>query len=894
MNSSDADLLKQWQKGRDADAFAEIVSRHADMVFAACNRILRNPAEAEDAAQECFVTLMKARPAARHSLAPWLHTVARNRALDVARSNTRRRQREIAVASDGRVEEDRELFDIMAWTDEAIAGLPGSLRTPVVERFLAGKSHGVIAAELGITESTVRYRIGKGVERIRRALRAKGVPMTSAALTAMLGCRFAEAAPLALKSTLGKLAIAGQGATAAPALAAAGGLLLMKKVWISVIAVAGILLAGYWAVRPQPEEDYAREKRVERQPFVQDASVAHVEPGSAQQDELEPDAAPEVVLALADAGPLLQHCEIADPARYGTVSGHVRTEGGDAVAGAEVLLAAQGYEDGESFKITPEWANRALSRDHHFRATSGPDGTYRISGIRFRGEARVYAAVNRGDYAQGAARVVLREGEPAEGVDIAVRGSAMVMGHVVSLSGQPVADAVIRTVGADGGLAYTNRSGEFAIASGSPRTVKFAFCVHSPAHGDATFTEVAVESGKRVELKMPGAALLRGRVAWRDGKPAQGLTVLLEGGVVLGWSKRDDGAAEPGTTALDMRYEATIDDSGRYEITGIDPGEYYVKVSVIDGENRQYTEDVLGFLTPDTVSTWDAVLGGIGEVYGVILGEYTGEPMELGEQNVWALYDGRVVENQYLKNKAAYRLQLPARTEPYLICPSFDPFTHDGFEQYAREVRIAPGEQVELNLPFMERYSISIRVVDEGGAPVAGAEALRSQLHSSDHRAGETGEDGRFTCREMMPGFGDTEMLGSLVVRHPGHVEGRTQMYAGESGAMYPEEVVVLYRTASLTGRVVDHDGAPLGARTVDVAITYADERVRRLELHTNREGVFAADGTVPATNVAIEVTASPPGSEGQTWTFEPAVFAAGDTVDLGELVYDPPPAVAQ
>ncbi|MCH9057310.1 MAG: hypothetical protein IIB55_01640, partial [Planctomycetes bacterium] len=42
---------------RDAEAFAEIVTRHAGMVFATCNRILGDRAAAEEVAQECFLAL---------------------------------------------------------------------------------------------------------------------------------------------------------------------------------------------------------------------------------------------------------------------------------------------------------------------------------------------------------------------------------------------------------------------------------------------------------------------------------------------------------------------------------------------------------------------------------------------------------------------------------------------------------------------------------------------------------------------------------------------------------------------------------------------------------------------------------------------------------------------
>ena len=55
MSTPDTALYERWAKTRDADVFAEIVSRYASMVYTACVRILGNPSEAEDVSQECFL-----------------------------------------------------------------------------------------------------------------------------------------------------------------------------------------------------------------------------------------------------------------------------------------------------------------------------------------------------------------------------------------------------------------------------------------------------------------------------------------------------------------------------------------------------------------------------------------------------------------------------------------------------------------------------------------------------------------------------------------------------------------------------------------------------------------------------------------------------------------------
>ena len=55
--TSDSDLLHRYLSRRDAEAFTALVHRHAGLVFGACRRVCGNAADAEDAAQECFLQL---------------------------------------------------------------------------------------------------------------------------------------------------------------------------------------------------------------------------------------------------------------------------------------------------------------------------------------------------------------------------------------------------------------------------------------------------------------------------------------------------------------------------------------------------------------------------------------------------------------------------------------------------------------------------------------------------------------------------------------------------------------------------------------------------------------------------------------------------------------------
>src|SRR3954467_11730076 len=69
-------------------AFSDLVRRHQGVVFRIARRILKDDGEAADAAQEAFLKAFKnlAQFDRSRPFAPWLYRIARNHALDVARS----------------------------------------------------------------------------------------------------------------------------------------------------------------------------------------------------------------------------------------------------------------------------------------------------------------------------------------------------------------------------------------------------------------------------------------------------------------------------------------------------------------------------------------------------------------------------------------------------------------------------------------------------------------------------------------------------------------------------------------------------------------------------------------------------------------------------------------
>jgi len=247
-------LLRRFSQSRDALAFCELVEGHKNMVFAACRRVLGNQADAEDAAQDCFLKLAEAAGRLKAPISGWLHTVAVRSSIDILRSETARKTRERSVAKPDVDATDAPWANIESDVDAALESLSKRLRMPIVLRFLEGRTQEEVAAALGVSRRTVATRLDRGIEILRRRLKRTGVAAPAVALTAMLSVTAAEAAPAALTATLGKVALAG--ASGGKIAAATGGTFLTLKTAAALVVAAGAgagALAIHQAVKaPHP------------------------------------------------------------------------------------------------------------------------------------------------------------------------------------------------------------------------------------------------------------------------------------------------------------------------------------------------------------------------------------------------------------------------------------------------------------------------------------------------------------------------------------------------------------------------------------------------------------------------------------------------------------------
>src|SRR5204862_2269009 len=87
MSASDLELLARYARQGAEDAFAEVVSRHAGLVYAAALRVTRTPQLAEEVVQAALLDLASNATKLRPDtvLATWLYSVTRDIAANTVR-----------------------------------------------------------------------------------------------------------------------------------------------------------------------------------------------------------------------------------------------------------------------------------------------------------------------------------------------------------------------------------------------------------------------------------------------------------------------------------------------------------------------------------------------------------------------------------------------------------------------------------------------------------------------------------------------------------------------------------------------------------------------------------------------------------------------------------------
>jgi RNA polymerase sigma-70 factor (ECF subfamily) len=175
---SDGEIIARVRAG-DSGAFADLVRRHQDRVYGMALRATGRPEDAEDLAQEVFLSAFRGLEGFKGDaqFTTWLYRIAWNRCADWLRKNRKpgRRTSRIEEAddvADSRADPAAEALgkDDRLRLRRALDGLDERYRSVVELSCIQGLSYAEVGAALGMPVKTVETRLYRARKMLRERL----------------------------------------------------------------------------------------------------------------------------------------------------------------------------------------------------------------------------------------------------------------------------------------------------------------------------------------------------------------------------------------------------------------------------------------------------------------------------------------------------------------------------------------------------------------------------------------------------------------------------------------------------------------------------------------------------------------------------------------------------
>jgi RNA polymerase sigma factor (sigma-70 family) len=433
---SDRELLERFNARRDAAgeaAFAALVARHGPMVLGVCRQLLGDQHLAEDVFQAVFLVLARKAGSIREPelLGNWLYGVALRTARK-ARVRLARRRRTEEEGCGRRPAEPLSATAEQALLDRERAEalhhemdrLPGAFRVPVVLCYFEGLSPEEAARRLRWPSGTLRSRLARARDKLRRGLVRRGIMLSGPALAAASATRSASASvsPLLCDSTArAAIQFAARRAASGGLLASAATLAQevlrtmlihrLRTTFLSLLLLTAVATGAGWLARSP-----ARGEGPMRDPA---ASAARVAPHDADRPRPEPK---------------------PDPATAGrmTVTGRVLDPSGQPAAGVPVDLIASSRTPTAA---TDEERDPFVSFVLLGQGAADSDGRFRIEAIRTSSTrfSDVYALAGASGPGSAFGCVKLPPDAEQPAAEIHLQPEQVIRGRLVDVHGQPAA-----------------------------------------------------------------------------------------------------------------------------------------------------------------------------------------------------------------------------------------------------------------------------------------------------------------------------------------------------------------------------------------------------------------------------------------------------------------------
>ena len=808
-------LFERYRRDGDLQALGAVFDATAPRLLPIAMHLCRHTADAEDALQQTFVTAIDRAASfdASRRLEPWLAGILANVVRGARRPGRHRAESlpELASTPDEGPLAAAERAELVALLRTRVDALPAEQRQVLRLRLHHGLEPAAIAEALELPPGTVRMRLHRGLEALRRLLPASLAVALAGALPAR-GVAAVRAAVLDAAAAKAATAAAVTAAAAGASVAVVGGTLVMKKLAAAVVVLFALGTAWWWfgsTPSPSPREP-------QQAPAAPQRAAAGL-PGTA--DAATP-AAPQGVRTAA-AAPVEPAAPAAAPGPTELWGLVVDAGSRQPIAHVDVELLHRDADEFRNLDLAYATRERSLAR-----CRTDDRGRFRFQVER----ARVHRLAVR---AAGYPPTTLLQRIGGSEVVVALTRGAAVDG-VVRSGGQPVAGAAVRIAvrGEPTELAagHTDGSGAFRFVD-LPAASVFVQ-VTSPRFTEE-WRQLDVVAGEQhhVEIELQPGGTVRGRVVDAEtGAPIAGAVV-----------------AESWTLDPHVR----TDPDGRFVLGGlrVQTGmPCYVHAPGFASAARDLTgqleQDVVfrlgrgGTVTGRLVDAAGAV---VTDAYVAVAATYMAVP-GLGDCD-WLPAgigaDGRFVVGG-LRPELHYWLFVRAR--------GF------GTRVYALPRPLANGERHDVaDVVLHAPARVEGRVVDDAGRPLPRVEVtivgsnpdsgawLRAEpqperVHYFDERHVHTDAAGRFGFGALAAGAYE------LRAEPPGRNEQFTRAVDVADGGLAEGIELVVPRGLALAGSV---ERAPGAASEVLWLLASPEEGGEQLTARVARDGTFRFDGLV-------------------------------------------------
>lgn len=163
----------------DHEAFAELYDRTSSRVFGLARRVVRDPAQAEEVAQEAYLDVWRQSArydAARGGVLAWILIITHRRAVDRVRSTESSRQRDTRFATLGAGTEFDEVVEAVtssldtARVRKALSTLTDVQREALTLAYYGGYTYKEVSELLDVPLGTIKTRMRDGLIRLRDTL----------------------------------------------------------------------------------------------------------------------------------------------------------------------------------------------------------------------------------------------------------------------------------------------------------------------------------------------------------------------------------------------------------------------------------------------------------------------------------------------------------------------------------------------------------------------------------------------------------------------------------------------------------------------------------------------------------------------------------------------------